>query len=555
MAGLNLLTLNLVLLISAHPTGEDPPAGTAATGTITPALDRCTLEVGGRTIKPARPPALRPQLDRAGGFMIVVEESVIRAFPDGDETPRWTASAPKDVRLAWRAADDQVVYLSGFVADKAGGFRPEQPAKVRRLDARSGKWLTDLPVTGTPGPKQTEHVEAVLLGDGRVFVLTASEDPDEGRGARLAGYRVTAFKTGADKSAWARSFPSAGELEQPGVMLLWAARSPDRTHPDVRPLVRLGGDVLVCAGPVQDLLCLAGDTGETRWRVPRVWEYERGFIGPSVWQHTIGRDGDEPGEKAKGAKDGAGRRFAIVGGPVVVEAPKTDTRGGPSVFVAVSKGPARYAEYLSECVVYELGREGTPAALVTLPRMVRGGLARAVPGGVVWACQGGGFVKLVPTRDRDAGFGLGPGGPDRLCRVAWYREMSAEDPPAWLTADPAGDPVAFADSVAVWVSGGGYVPDRTAGVYHFPLAMIDLATGVDQAMVLKVPYSGTLPEPTTNYGQSVGPGGAVRWHKLGPYVLAVTGLQMDGSRVQVTLGMEKWSRTLSFELAEPATRK
>jgi hypothetical protein len=174
---------------------------------------------------------------------------------------------------------------------------------------------------------------------------------------------------------------------------------------------------------------------------------------------------------------------------------------------------------------------------------------------VVWACQGGGFVKLTPSRVRDAGFGLGPGDPDPLCRVAWYREVSAEVPPSWLTADPAGDPVALGDAVAVRVRGGGYVADRVAGVYHFPLAMIDLATGVDRAMALKVPYTGTLPEPTSNYGHSVGPGGADRWHKLGPYVLAVTGLQMEGSRVHVTLGMEKWSRTLSFDLADPSARK
>ncbi len=52
----------------------------------------------------------------------------------------------------------------------------------------------------------------------------------------------------------------------------------------------------------------------------RVWEYERGFIGPSVWQHFIARAGDDDAkgqEVKKGEKsDRPARRNAIVGGPV-----------------------------------------------------------------------------------------------------------------------------------------------------------------------------------------------------------------------------------------------
>jgi hypothetical protein len=347
------------------------------------------------------------------------------------------------------------------------------------------------------------------------------------------------------------------------VFLLAAARAPDKLRPDIESMTWLGKNVLVCAGPTQDLVCLKTDTGEPEWRLERVWEYERGFIGPSVWQHTIGRAGaDDEEEQAKdeGKKEGkkvgkaagrAGRQYAIVGGPVVVDSPKPGRTGSRSVFVAVAKGPARYAEYLSECVVYELDSSGTPVGMVTLPRMVRGGQRRVHAGGLVWACQGGGFVRLLPTPSRELEVAMGPGGPDKVCHVDWYRHLSRAEPEAWLISDPAGDPVAFGDDYAVRVSAGGYVPDADAGVYHFPISMVDLKSGVSRDLELKVPFTGQLPLPQTNFSRTTRAGGKDQWHPFGPYVLAVTGLRVDGTRLRITIGMENWARDLEFDLREP----
>jgi hypothetical protein len=320
------------------------------------------------------------------------------------------------------------------------------------------------------------------------------------------------------------------------------------TDPDVRPLTRLGRDVRVCAGPVDNLVCLARDTGEPLWTLPRVWEYERGFIGPSVWQHTLTRGGRDVFEdKDDKPVPATGRRQAAVGGPVVVDG--GEGGGGARVFVAVAKGPARFAEYLSECVVYEVSARGTPVGVVTLPRMVRGGQAVVHNGGVVWACQGGGFVRLAPSAERDHGFG--PGGPDHLCDVEWYRGLRPARPKAWLTADPAGDPVAFGPGWAVRARSGGHVPAADAGEYRFPLGLMDLATGTARDLELRVPFTGRVPEPTTNFSRSSGAGGKDEWHALGPYLLGVTGLAADGDRLRVTLGMPDWARTVEFALPGP----
>jgi hypothetical protein len=218
--------------------------------------------------------------------------------------------------------------------------------------------------------------------------------------------------------------------------------------------------------------------------------------------------------------------------------------------VAVARGPAHYGEYLSDCVVYELDDAGKPVGMVNLPRMVRGGQHRAQKGGVVWACQGGAFVKVGASRHGGHRLGGGPGGPDLLCRIDWYRHPSPEPSDAWLSADPAGDPVAFGEGFAFRVSAGGHVTAPDAGAYHFPLSMIDLRTGADRDLVLRVPYKGKLPEPKTNFSRSQTPAGKVRWQALGPYVLAVTRLQVEGERLRVTLGMEGWARALDFEIKE-----
>src|SRR5262249_44919622 len=161
--------------------------------------------------------------------------------------------------------------------------------------------------------------------------------------------------------------------------------------------------------------------------------------------------------------------------------------------------------------------------------------------GLVWACQGGVFVKLGLSRHRDHFIGMGPGGADLLCRVEWYRQHSPEEPEAWLTSVPAGDPTAFGQGFAFRVCAGGYVADPATPVYDFPIAAVDLRTGADHTLILHVPYKGQFPEPESNYSRNKLPGGKDAWHTLGPHVLAVTGLQVEDNRLRVTLGMEDWA--------------
>src|SRR5262249_967848 len=143
--------------------------------------------------------------------------------------------------------------------------------------------------------------------------------------------------------------------------------------------------------------------------------------------------------------------------------------------------------------------------------------------GVVWACQRGAFVKVAVSQLKvHMGPGLpGPTVPDMLCRITWYRHIAPEEPNAWLSAAPADDLLAFATEYSFPCCTGGYVTEPDAGAYHFPLSILDLKTGTDRTLILRVPYQGKLPDPQSNYTSVRWPQGKRRIQTTGPHVLAI----------------------------------
>lgn len=521
------------------------------TKTITPKLEACSLILGDLALKPIGPPSEISLSYTIGDLRVFVRTNEIRALRGESAAPIWVAKAPAGKQLFWLGASDTTAYVIFDREDDEddGKKQPPVPAKVSRLDLVSGQWLDDLSVSGPQDPKREEMVTGVLPADGHVFVLV-TVNATNGVDSKEGSYRVVCFKTGEVKPIWTKDFKSAGALPRPTAFLLFAARSPDKVTPSIRMLNPLGRDILVCAGPTEDLVCLVGATGEQKWRIPRVWEYKRGFIGPSVWQHTMGRDGPEILTN-KEDKPALNSRHAIVGGPIVVESGGTAT---PHIFVAVSKGPAKYTEYLSECVVYEFSADGRELGMVPLPRMVRGGQAVVSGNGVVWACAGGGFVRLALSEDRKSRLGIGSHASDYLCDVEWYRSLRPAKAKAWLRADPARDAVAFGPGWAVRPRSGGYVLTKESEEYKFPLSLVDLSTGTSRDMELRVPFGGRVPEPENNYSRMFDPKGKDEWHACGPHILGITALSADGDRLRVTLGMENWTRTIMFEVPKAKSK-
>jgi hypothetical protein len=557
------LMLALCFHVHAQTEPQKKQEEAKAAAPISPVLEQCTLEIeNGRSVKPiflsSRPLAHYS----AGNLRVFLDKNTVstRKLEALDDTIHWKAEAKPELQLVWLGTDAKVIYLAGIepnndkLVEKSG-----VSAKINLLEVESGKWLEEL-VLEKPEAKEIERVEALEVSNNQVVVLSAIRDNDkgfEGEG-NLLRYRVSFFKDGGTRPLWSKTYTSAGVVARDGAALLWSSRSPEKARPSLQKLGFLGSDIIVCAGPVEPIVCLDA-SGKESWRTQKLWEFERGFIGPSVWQHVIGRNRKEDDEPAKDRKDAKPNRAEesgyanIVGGPIIVKSPQKD--GGTSIFVAVAKAPSpRWAQYLADCTVYELNENGRPSAMANLPRMVLGGSFKVHKDGLVWACQNKAFVKLTMSENRLLGLGFGPGGPDCLCRVDWYRQLGATKADAWLQSDPAGNPVAMSVTHAFRVVTGGYVTNPKTKIYQFPIAVVDLKNGAAREIVLKVTYSGDMPKPESNFRHSEAASGKDRYETRGPYLLAITWLEIEGSRLRVHLGMENWTRSLVFDIDDLLTR-
>jgi hypothetical protein len=266
---------------------------------ITPELDQCTLDFEDRTLKPIRIyPSNRLELV-VQGFQIEIEINEIRALQVGDEKLQWTTKVPDEIELNLLANDEKVLYFAGFhIDEKSKRPQPESPLRVCRLEIATGKWLDDLPLETKPDPKQSEYIQSVLCANNCIVILIRIADKEPTRDQTVS-YRIVCFQFDEMKPIWSKSFSSVEKLYRLGVFLLQAARSPAKVQPDVQSLTQIGDDILVCADPVQSILCLEGNSGKEHWRMERLWEYERGFIGPSVWRHFINRFGRDSFEEEK----------------------------------------------------------------------------------------------------------------------------------------------------------------------------------------------------------------------------------------------------------------
>ncbi|MBI4601164.1 MAG: hypothetical protein HY721_04305, partial [Planctomycetes bacterium] len=346
---------HLVLLVSLSwqgCTGASEEAGEKPQ--IRPRLEECSLEAAGRALKPAGPRLRAGQADGGGELWLSVQGDSVTALSRTRGEPLWTARSADGSQLAWLGSGGGVLYLVGYRTDPQAGQQVQvSPHRVARLDLKSGKWLESL-VLGTEGGTQPPErtVLEVLAGEEdeeHVLVLSslARPAPDQ-REPSVSAYEVACFRAGEVRPLWSRTFAAEGERPYTGGYL-WAPRTPQYAASALQRLVRLEETVLVAPEAVQPIRCLSAATGTELWRVERPWELQRGFVGPSVWSHHIGRFGiwrhlsatdAESREAEATARASFDRMFrcAVVGGPVLV--PRKGARAGThSIFLAVSRGP------------------------------------------------------------------------------------------------------------------------------------------------------------------------------------------------------------------------
>jgi hypothetical protein len=413
-------------------------------------------------------------------------------------------------------------------------WRNASPGAIQRLSLADGNWIEALRYADEKDAADERIAQVEIQGDDTV-VLTFTPKPEgEPFEKNVAKYRVSLFRGAATAPAWSRSFDGAGTIDGPSAFSL--AGDARYTRSDASGLSFARDHVLVCAGGREDVIALERRGGRAAWRVERVWEFERGFIGPSVWSHFIRRS-KEP------------RAGRIIGGPFAVPFAgpdgerRDDDPNGYRVFVAVGRDAGKVSGYLVEGSVYEINHKGTVLAVTSVPRTTLGSAADVAEDGVVWRCDGGALAKFVPSTQWSGG-GMGNPGSDYIARIAWYRQPAEPSvPESWMTTGIAGSPFAM-DSAEAWtVLAGAYVRDESVPTFELPITRLDLTNGTETQFVLAVPYAGAVPAPEGNYSKHTIPAertgtGKAResWTVFGAHALAITDLELDATTLTVRLG-------------------
>jgi len=528
-----------------------------------------------------------------------------------DSSQRRSAHVPGDYRLHWVGAADGVAFLVADRETAMPGLKGQgDDRRFYRLDLASMKWLEPFKL---PRPSfERDQKSRSLLGGSSAQdlrrhvlpknllvtpkgILLLSEETAEYPAPALpdgtylvpVGCHVSCYAPRDLEAKWSRSLRYDDRARRQAG---YAMRSYDDfierlTYvPD-----RFDDLVLVCPGEHDAIVCLSAADGKVRWRIPAIWEYERGFLGPSVFEHYINRfglddmtlqsaetpviSGDEekidPEElrerirrqmegrrKLKAARDAFYARYQgrITAGPIVVM--PSNNGGPPKAYVAAArslKPDPGCAEQPEHAILYEIELHDDRAeftGMTRLPRPVIGRPYRSVPGGVVLACDRGCLLRLrTGERDLFRGF-FGPGklADDLLLQIEWYREYLMPSPSAWFVADLPTDVAAFSKT-RLFRPGTAYVRAKGDQVYHLQINVVDLRTGLDRNLTLSVPFQGELPIPETGLS-SFNPGTAAeQLYAHGPYLVWIDRLSVDGDRLAIVVAHGEERTELTFDLS------
>lgn len=563
-----------------------------------PRIEGTRLRVDSLDVKPSRVVSpWQPEYTKET-YSIRTMKNVIHVRAQNSSTPR-IARLPEKRRVVWLGTDSHIAIFVRIPQPRPheGIFPSPNPTiepTIYRLDLDSMEWLSPLRIGSTDSHQNHDgtaksfcSLGKVAVSNGVLAVLTYSgaETPEPGYPSVLfkkaSAYKVSLFQLRGSKPEWERRFEWHGtKREVPSVDLGIAA--PSYMKKPITELLtwipRRNGRVatlLVCAGEKEDVLCLSAIDGNECWRIERIWEFSRDYIGPSAFEYFICRLGMdlwtvEPESvfpKEVNASDEEVQRQAlkiavaearkqfysiydgrIAAGPVLV--PEDASRRSFRVFIGVARDPRNGCPrgqpnaMVAEGLVYELDAEhGEVEAMTRLPRCLVPRPYHVLPGGLISSCERGYLVRLgLSTVDFSRGFTFSEN--DMLCRIAWYRELPFRQTAAWFLAEAEPGIVCFSNELA-FRADLAFVRTPEDKVYHFLITAVDLQSGVPREVTLEVPFEGdfTLPE-----GGKATFSGTVRASE--PHLLRIANLQTEGDVLHVTMDeIGKRSVRVSFDLS------
>ncbi|MEZ6194799.1 MAG: hypothetical protein R3F20_03580 [Planctomycetota bacterium] len=520
-------------LLSGCGESPSPPApretrvADLVAGDVRIRLGEARLTAGGAS---ARPDRIGPPLRVLGSWedgRLIEEDARLRWTSADGETTRLEVTRPDSRELGSAGRVGSTALLLSIERDGYGQVVPHETSnRILRLDLVSGRWLEpiDLPFRDLLGPP------AVAVHENRLAVLVHHGTRKSGEDA-LKGYSLALYRDGTTAPLWTRSFEVSSTRPYAGVYVS-GIRPPDHASSATTPVAWMGESLLVCAEALQPLVCLKAGTGETEWQLERIWEFERGFTGPSVFAHFVGRFGQDPdiapeddenlvledeenleveesGEPDEVEEEDAPPRRvdtredfyrhyrgAVVGGPIVVPSAGSKWGGPFSAFVAVviERWRQEYPGFTSHCRVYEVDTLGEVIALVDLPHVLQGWNHRADADGVIWAGDDATLFRLRPVPEPPIAHGMG-GNTDHLIMLDWMRRAPHRPSSDWRTSRwPIASPALGPDTAVLTPQGLSVVAPRDSSL-RFPMSAVDLATGSLREFTIEIPFAGDLERP------------------------------------------------------------
>ena len=504
-----------------------------------------------------------------GGNLIALAGNDVVAINAVSGHQAWRARAPAGNSLRALSQSGHRLFMSRVPERTDDGWNFDGCGEVLVLDLASGAWLD--PLTVAPPAEHQVLVDAVVEVHDRLIIAWhrwVAAHPDW----RQEELIVSSIAKG--KTVWTRRWLCQVPVPAPGAYVL---SGPQQTTAQERvvPLLSWGDALIVCPGPTSSILAIGEADGADRWRVERLWEFDRDFIGPSVWCHELrrfGRDAEDeawrragtktinvtaedkaavdaqlPGVIADWQKDFTAHHSAwLAGGPWLVPRPLEDgNHPADAILVAVAIAPVHpFARNLAQVRLYDLGESGEPVALKDLPRPPR--MAQVVGDRLVFAgmTSGVGAISPFPWSGPHGGMG---GGPDCLLSLAWYTEVEEHVLDAWLQEKRVA-PAVIGKCIAVVPCDGGAIQQKGDEMLRAELDLMALPSGEHQRCTVRVRI-GKVQLPKTNYGQFTrkdGSLGTIAHTAMGGD--APTAYSVINDRLIVTLGQSKQA---VFTLKQP----
>jgi hypothetical protein len=586
-----------VVLFSAPP---------AASAQFLAQFDRTSLKVGKHEFPRLRletPWHWHREFRHRGLRYRVDGNSVIQTKDDAARKVLARVSVSDAANLRWVGANEDVAFLIPYHTETdAAGASVLLQLRVLRLDLKTMRWIAPLDLSlqppeenkilhdreaaavrkwrekirksdgdrNTGEPSRESVLGDLLVTDRGAFVLTCLVMLGQNSFEELLGCEISYFAQGSEKPSWKKWIDGSEGPPQAAVLVA----STDWDERADQPLTRLPSGVLVCVPYSDELLCL-DDMGRELWRLPRIWEYARGFGSAVGYSFHIGRFGvlseeavareaelaeesdigateetlktrkqeiDEQIRTAPALRAERSARFYkdydawIEAGPVRVDSADRAPNEA-RLFVAVGTMPKQHpptnAYNVVECVIYEVTVKGEVVAMLKTPRPIGSRMHFAVSSALIWGSEQGNLLRMASAGQS----------PELICPVKWYREYELGPNKSAPFVVERNRNVVCANESHLFRSGGSYDMNEREHVHRFLINAVDLESGLDRDLILSLPYDGKLPAPMSYKKEP----GQVRVLSMA-YAVAVQWLEIDGDILRVVVSADESMAELEFDV-------